>query len=82
MAKSHFEAQQYEAAETGMRRALAVTETRQDSAESVAFCLYELGWLLYFDGKYQEAEPSEAMELRNRAGRLFEEAEKKSRLSE
>jgi tetratricopeptide (TPR) repeat protein len=40
-----------------MRKALALTETRNDSSESLAFCFYELGWLLYFVGKYQEAEP-------------------------
>jgi tetratricopeptide (TPR) repeat protein len=57
LAKSHFEGQEYELAEVEMRKALALTETRNDSPESLAFCLYELGWLLYFVGKYQEAEP-------------------------
>lgn len=57
MAKSNFEGQRYEAAETEMRRALSLAESRDDSAVSVAFCLYELGWLLYFTGKYREAEP-------------------------
>jgi tetratricopeptide (TPR) repeat protein len=57
LAKSHFEGQNYELAEAEMRKALALTETRNDSAESVAFCLYELGWLLYFVGKYEDAEP-------------------------
>jgi len=57
LAKSHFEAQKYDLAEVEMRKALALTESRSDSPESVAFCLYELGWLLYFVGKYQDAEP-------------------------
>jgi tetratricopeptide (TPR) repeat protein len=57
LAKSHFEDQKYESAEGEMRRALALAETRNDSPESVAFCLYELGWLLYYVGKYREAEP-------------------------
>jgi tetratricopeptide (TPR) repeat protein len=48
LAKSHFEDQKYESAEGEMRRALALAETRYDSPESVAFCLYELGWLLYY----------------------------------
>lgn len=56
-AKSHFEGQSYEAAEAGMRSALSIAETRDDSPESLAFCLYELGWLLYYVGKYREAEP-------------------------
>jgi tetratricopeptide (TPR) repeat protein len=57
LAKSHFEGQKYELAEAEIRKALALTESRNDSPESVAFCLYELGWLLYFVGKYQDAEP-------------------------
>jgi Flp pilus assembly protein TadD len=57
LAKSHFEGQKYELAEEEMRKALALSETRSDSPESLAFCLYELGWLLYFVGKYKEAEP-------------------------
>jgi tetratricopeptide (TPR) repeat protein len=56
-AKSHWEGQKYELAETEMRKALSLAETRDDSPESAAFCLYELGWLLYYVGKYQEAEP-------------------------
>lgn len=57
LAKSQFEAQKYDLAEVEMRKALALTESRYDSPESLAFCLYELGWLLYFVGKYQDAEP-------------------------
>jgi tetratricopeptide (TPR) repeat protein len=57
LAKSHFEGQNYEFAEAEMRKVLALAETRSDSPESVAFCLYELGWLLYYIGKYRESEP-------------------------
>ncbi len=57
LAKSHFEGQQYELAESEMQRLLSLTETRSDSPESLAFGLYELGFLLYYVGKYREAEP-------------------------
>jgi tetratricopeptide (TPR) repeat protein len=57
LAKSNFEAQDYESAEAEMRKALALAESRSDSPESLAFCLYELGWLLYYVGKYRESEP-------------------------
>lgn len=57
LAKAHFEAQQYDLSEMEMQRALAIAETRSDSPETLAFCLYELGWVLYFTGKYREAEP-------------------------
>jgi tetratricopeptide (TPR) repeat protein len=57
LAKSNFEAQNYESAEAEMRKALALGETYSDSPETMAFCLYELGWLLYYVGKYREAEP-------------------------
>jgi tetratricopeptide (TPR) repeat protein len=56
-AKSHFEAQQYDVAESEMRRVLSIGETYTNSNETLAFCLYELGWVLYFVGKYREAEP-------------------------
>jgi tetratricopeptide (TPR) repeat protein len=56
-AKSHFEGQKYGLAEAEMRRALSLSESRNDSPESLAFSLYEMGWLLYFVGKYAEAEP-------------------------
>jgi tetratricopeptide (TPR) repeat protein len=55
--KSHFEAQQYDLAESEMRRVLSIGETHTDSHETLAFCLYELGFLLYYVGKYREAEP-------------------------
>jgi tetratricopeptide (TPR) repeat protein len=57
LAKSHFEEQKYDLAEAEMRRTLSIAETHKDSAVTLAFCLYELGWLLYFVGKYREAEP-------------------------
>lgn len=57
LAKSNFEAQNYDSAEAEMRKALALAETRSDFPDSVAFCLYELGWLLYYVGKYRESEP-------------------------
>jgi tetratricopeptide (TPR) repeat protein len=57
LAKSHFDGQRYEPAEAEMRRALSIAETHSDSHETLAFFLYELGFLLYFVGKYQEAEP-------------------------
>ena len=57
LAKAHFEGQQYELSETEMRKALAIAEIRSDSRETLAFCLYELGWLLYYVGKHREAEP-------------------------
>ncbi len=57
LAKSHFEGQQYDRAESEMRRVLSMGETHTDSHETLAFCLYELGFLLYYVGKYQEAEP-------------------------
>lgn len=57
LAKSHFEGQKYDLAEAEMRRTLSIAETHSDSYETLAFCLYELGWLLYFVGKYREAEP-------------------------
>jgi tetratricopeptide (TPR) repeat protein len=56
-AKSHFESQQYELSESEMRRVLSIGETHTDAHETLAFCLYELGFLLYYVGKYREAEP-------------------------
>jgi tetratricopeptide (TPR) repeat protein len=57
LAKSNFEGQKYELAESEMRKALSLAQTHDDSPESAAFCLYELGWLLYYVGRYREAEP-------------------------
>jgi tetratricopeptide (TPR) repeat protein len=56
-AKSHFESQQYDLAESEMRKVLSIGETHPDAHETLAFCLYELGFLLYYVGKYREAEP-------------------------
>jgi tetratricopeptide (TPR) repeat protein len=56
MAKSNFEGQKYDRAEAEMRKALSLAESRTDSTESLAFCLYELGFLLYYIGKYEESE--------------------------
>lgn len=56
-AKSHFESQHYDLAESEMRRVLSIGETHTDAHETLAFCLYELGFLLYYTGKYHEAEP-------------------------
>jgi tetratricopeptide (TPR) repeat protein len=56
-AKSHFESQQYDLAESEMRKVLSIGETHTDAHETLAFCLYELGFLLYYVGKYREAEP-------------------------
>ena len=57
LAKLHFENQKYDAAELEMRDVLALAETYSDSRQMKAFFLYELGWLLYFVGKYRESEP-------------------------
>jgi tetratricopeptide (TPR) repeat protein len=46
LAKSHFEGQKYELAEAEIRKALALTESRNDSPESVAFCLTRLASIL------------------------------------
>ena len=54
--KSHFNDTKYDLAETAFRRALAAAEAQTDSADVAQF-LYELGFLLYFVGRYREAEP-------------------------
>jgi tetratricopeptide (TPR) repeat protein len=56
-AKSQFNDQKYDLAESAMRRVLAIAEARNDSPDSLASSLYELGFLLYFVGRYEEAEP-------------------------
>jgi len=56
-AKSYFESQQYDLAESEMRKVLSIGETHTDARETLAFCLYQLGFLLYYVGKYQDAEP-------------------------
>jgi tetratricopeptide (TPR) repeat protein len=59
LAKSQFNSQKYELAEATLRRALSAAETKgdsPDSPDSLALYSYELGFLLYFVGRYQEAE--------------------------
>jgi hypothetical protein len=57
LARSHFEGQKYDFAEVEMRRALTIAEAYAAAPETLAFSLYELGFLLYFVGKFGEAEP-------------------------
>jgi hypothetical protein len=57
LAKVHFEAQKYDLAEAEMREGLAIAESYIDSPQTTGFCLYQLGWLLYYVGKYRESEP-------------------------
>ena len=57
LAKSYFNHQKYDLAEVVMRQRLGLAEARYDSLETLARSLYELGFLLYFVGRYQEAEP-------------------------
>lgn len=54
---SRFKHQNYEAAETNLRRALSVAETLPNNALDLAASVYQLGFVLYFVGKYQAAEP-------------------------
>lgn len=56
LAKSQFKSQHYDLAEITLRRALSAVETQNNSPVSVALYSYELGFLLYFVGRYQEAE--------------------------
>lgn len=46
----------YDLAETAFRRALAASEAQPESRDLARF-LSELGFLLYFVGRYREAEP-------------------------
>jgi tetratricopeptide (TPR) repeat protein len=55
--KSYFSDMKYDLAEAAFRRALAASETRPDSRRDLAQFLYELGFLLYYVGRYPEAEP-------------------------
>ncbi len=57
LANSYFKAEKYDLAEIAMRRALGLAETCTDSPETLARSLYELGFLLYYVGRYQEAGP-------------------------
>jgi tetratricopeptide (TPR) repeat protein len=55
--KSYFSDMKYDLAEAAFRRALAASGTRPDSRRELAQFLYELGFLLYYVGRYPEAEP-------------------------
>jgi tetratricopeptide (TPR) repeat protein len=55
--QSLFKNQNYEPAETALRRALSVAESLNDDQENFAASLHRLGFLLYFVGKYQQGEP-------------------------
>ncbi len=55
--KSYFCDMKYDLAEAAFRLALAASETRLDSRCDFAQFLYELGFLLYYIGRYREAEP-------------------------
>jgi tetratricopeptide (TPR) repeat protein len=54
--KSYFSDMKYDLAETAFRRALAASEAQPESRDLARF-LSELGFLLYFVGRYREAEP-------------------------
>jgi tetratricopeptide (TPR) repeat protein len=55
--KSYFSDMKYDLAEAAFRRALTASETRSGSRRNMAQFLYELGFLLYYVGRYPEAEP-------------------------
>lgn len=57
LGKSHFHEQEYDSAEGAFRRALAASEALPDAHQETGHFLYELGFLLYFVGRYREAEP-------------------------
>src|SRR6185312_3760536 len=57
LGKAHFSDTKYDLAESAFRRGLAASETRPDSTREIAKFLCELGYLLYFVGRYREAEP-------------------------
>lgn len=57
LGQAYFRHQKYDLAEGVMHRALGLAETRHDSPETLGRALYEIGFLLYFVGRYQEAEP-------------------------
>jgi tetratricopeptide (TPR) repeat protein len=54
---SYFNQPDYDKAEFSFRRALALAESRGDDAGNLATSLHQLGFHLYFVGKYREAEP-------------------------
>lgn len=55
--KSQFSDAKYELAEAAFRRALAECETQSDFPQNIGRFLCELGFVLYFVGRYNEAEP-------------------------
>ena len=55
--KSYFNDMKYDLAEAAFRRALAASEGQPNSPRDVAQFLSELGFLLYYLGRYREAEP-------------------------
>lgn len=57
LGKSRFKNEEYDLAETAMRRALDLAESKPVSPETLACSLYELGFLLYYVGRYPEAAP-------------------------
>jgi tetratricopeptide (TPR) repeat protein len=57
LGKSHFSDMKYDSAEAAYRRALVAAENSQDSPLNVGRFLCELGFVLYFVGRYREAEP-------------------------
>jgi tetratricopeptide (TPR) repeat protein len=64
LGKSYFNEMKYDLAEAAFRNALAASETQSDSSRDVAQFLYELGFLLYYVGRYREAEPQLLRALR------------------
>jgi tetratricopeptide (TPR) repeat protein len=57
LAKSQFKQQKYDLAESTLRRALLSAEGRKTLEKEMAQILHHLGYVLYYVGKYQEAEP-------------------------
>lgn len=57
LGKSHFNDRKYDSAEAAFRRALSECESQSDSAINIGRFLCELGFLLYYVGRYREAEP-------------------------
>jgi tetratricopeptide (TPR) repeat protein len=55
--KSHFSDMKYDLSEAAFRRALAACETQPESPLNIGRFLCELGFVLYFVGRYHEAEP-------------------------
>lgn len=54
--KSHFHEMKYDLAESAFRRALSACDAQIDSTRQSAQFVSELGFLLYFVGRYREAE--------------------------